>query len=116
VCDVLGDDASDLLKGTAGFVSDRVGVDSIWSVLHREGRRLFPDELVADLFTVTGRRSVPPQVPPTRPASLTVSSIIASRPSRSDSVAVNYSPALATRFGSSKDTSKAVDGVRYPCH
>ena len=53
---------SDLLKGTAAFVSDRVGKDSIWSVLHREGHRLFPDELFADLFTVTGRRSVPPQI------------------------------------------------------
>ena len=53
---------SDLLKGTASFVADRVGEDSIWSVLHREGHRLFPDELFADLFTATGRRSVPPQI------------------------------------------------------
>ena len=53
---------SDLLKGTAAFVGDRVGKDSIWAVLHREGHRLFPDELFADLFTVTGRRSVPPQI------------------------------------------------------
>ena len=53
---------SDLLKGTAAFVGDRVGECSIWSVLHREGHRLFPDELFADLFTVTGRRSVPPQI------------------------------------------------------
>ena len=53
---------SDLLKGTAGFVADRVGDDSIWSMLHREGHRLFPDGLFADLFTSTGRRSVPPQI------------------------------------------------------
>ena len=53
---------SDLLKGTASFVADRVGDDSIWSVLHRDGHRLFPDELFADLFTATGRRSVPPQI------------------------------------------------------
>jgi hypothetical protein len=53
---------SDLLKGTAGFVAGRVGEDSIWSVLHRECHRLFPDELFADLFTTTGRRSVPPQI------------------------------------------------------
>ncbi len=53
---------SDLLKGTAAFVGDRVGENSIWAVLHREGHRLFPDELFADLFTVTGRRSVPPQI------------------------------------------------------
>ena len=53
---------SDLLKGTAGFVAGRVGDDSIWSVLHRECHRLFPDELFADLFTATGRRCVPPQI------------------------------------------------------
>ena len=53
---------SDLLKGTASFVADRVGDDSIWSVLHRDGHRLFPDELFAGLFTATGRRSVPPQI------------------------------------------------------
>lgn len=53
---------SDLFRGTAAFVADRVGEDSIWSVLHREGHRLFPDELFADLFTSTGRRSVPPQI------------------------------------------------------
>jgi hypothetical protein len=53
---------SDLLKGTAAFVGERVGEDSIWSVLHREGHRLFPDELFVDLFTSSGRRSVPPQI------------------------------------------------------
>jgi hypothetical protein len=52
---------ADMLKGT-GFVGDRVGADSIWALLHREGHRLFPDELFADLFTSTGRRSVPPQI------------------------------------------------------
>lgn len=51
----------DLLKGT-GFVADRVGADSIWSVLARDGHRLFPDDLFADLFETTGRRSVPPQI------------------------------------------------------
>ena len=53
---------SDLLRGTASFVAGRVGEDSIWSVLHRECHVLFPDELFADLFTSTGRRSVPPQI------------------------------------------------------
>ena len=51
----------DLLRGT-GFVGDRVGPDSIWVLLNREGYRLFPDELFSDLFTVTGRRSVPPSI------------------------------------------------------
>jgi len=54
-------DQGDMLKGT-GFVGDRVAEDSIWSVLHRECHRLFPDELFADLFASTGRRSVPPQI------------------------------------------------------
>jgi hypothetical protein len=43
-------------------VGDRVSPDSIWAILHREGHRLFPDELFADLFSDRGRRSVPPQV------------------------------------------------------
>ncbi len=53
---------ADLLKGTAAFCDGRVGEDSIWSVLHREGHRLFPDELFADVFADTGRRSVPPSI------------------------------------------------------
>jgi len=53
---------ADLMKGTASFVGGRVKDDSIWAVLHRECHLLFPDELFADLFTSTGRRSVPPQI------------------------------------------------------
>ncbi|MGI9017565.1 MAG: IS1182 family transposase, partial [Euzebya sp.] len=49
------------MKGT-GFVGDRIGDRSIFAVLHREGHRLFPDEMFADLFQATGRRSVPPQI------------------------------------------------------
>jgi hypothetical protein len=52
----------DLLKGTAAFCDGKVGADSIWSVLHRECHRLFPDEAFADLFADTGRRSVPPMI------------------------------------------------------
>jgi Transposase DDE domain/Transposase domain (DUF772) len=52
----------DLMKGTTSFVAGRVGTDSIWSVLHRECHRLFPDEMFVDLFTGTGRRSVPPGI------------------------------------------------------
>ncbi len=51
----------DMLKGT-GFVGGRVAEDSIWSVLHRECHRLFPDGMFADLFASTGRRSVPPRI------------------------------------------------------
>ena len=50
------------MKGTASFVGGRVKDDSVWAVLHRECHVLFPDELFADLFTTTGRRSVPPQI------------------------------------------------------
>ena len=53
---------ADLMKSTAGFVGGRVKDDSIWAVLHRECHVLFPDELFADLFTATGRRSVPPRI------------------------------------------------------
>src|SRR5215213_2166223 len=47
----------------------------------------------------------PGRAPPVRPPSLTVESINASKSRRSATVAVNNKPALATRFGSSKDTS-----------
>lgn len=57
----LTPDQPDLLKGT-GFVGDRISQDSIFAVLHREGHRLFPNEMFADLFRSTGRRSVPPQI------------------------------------------------------
>jgi hypothetical protein len=50
-----------MLKST-GFVGGRVADDSIWSVLHRECHRLFPDAMFADLFASRGRRSVPPQI------------------------------------------------------
>jgi hypothetical protein len=52
---------ADLMKGT-GFVGDRVAEDSIFAVLHRDGYRLFPDDMFADLYETTGRRSVPPQI------------------------------------------------------
>ena len=53
---------ADLLKGTASFCDGRVSEASVWSMLHRECHRLFPDELFADLFAATGRRSVPPMI------------------------------------------------------
>jgi hypothetical protein len=53
---------ADLFKGTAALCEERVGADSVFAMLHREGHRLFPDELFADLFAGTGRRSVPPSI------------------------------------------------------
>ncbi len=46
-----------LWRGSAGVVEGRVAPDSIWALLHREGHRLFGDELFADLFSERGRRS-----------------------------------------------------------
>ena len=53
---------ADLMKGTASFVTGRVKENSIFAVLHRECHVLFADELFADLFAGTGRRSVPPRI------------------------------------------------------
>ena len=52
---------ADLLCGTAAVCEGRVGQQSIWSVLYREGDRLFGD-LFGDLFAEVGRRSVPPRI------------------------------------------------------
>ena len=53
---------ADLWAGTAAVCEGRVGQQSIWAVLYREGDRLFADELFADLFAEVGRRSVPPRI------------------------------------------------------
>src|SRR6202451_917698 len=50
------------MKGTASFVAGRVKENSIFAVLHRECHVLFADELFADLFADSGRRSVPPRI------------------------------------------------------
>lgn len=50
------------LVGSAAVCEGRVDENSIWVLLHRECRRLFPDELFADLFSDRGRRSVPPSI------------------------------------------------------
>jgi Transposase DDE domain/Transposase domain (DUF772) len=52
----------DLWRGTAALCEGRVGQQSIWAVLYRQGDRLFGDELFADLFAEVGRRSVPPRI------------------------------------------------------
>ncbi|MFG2261294.1 IS1182 family transposase [Streptomyces mirabilis] len=51
-----------LLSSTAGFCEGRLPPNSIYAVLHRECRALFPDEMFADLFAEDGRRSVPPMI------------------------------------------------------
>ena len=52
---------ADLSKGSA-FVRERLAAGSVFSVLEREGRRLFPDAMFDDLFSSRGRRSVAPRV------------------------------------------------------
>ncbi|WP_395298368.1 IS1182 family transposase [Kitasatospora hibisci] len=51
-----------LLSSTAGFCEGRLAPNSIYAVLHRECRVLFPDEMFTDLFAEDGRRSVPPMI------------------------------------------------------
>jgi hypothetical protein len=53
---------ADLWRGTAAVCEGRVGEQSIWAVLYRQGDRLFADELFAELFAEVGRRSVPPRI------------------------------------------------------
>jgi hypothetical protein len=53
---------ADLWRGTAAVCEGRVGQQSVWAVLYREGDRLFADQLFADLFAEVGRRSVPPRI------------------------------------------------------
>jgi len=44
------------------FCGEVLAENSIYSVLHREKHRLFPDEMFEDLFSHRGRRSVPPSI------------------------------------------------------
>ena len=53
---------ADLFLSPSNLVAGRVADDSIWSLLHVDGHRLFPDSLFADVFSDRGRRSVPPQI------------------------------------------------------
>ncbi len=51
-----------LLDDVMRFCGEALPEHSIYSFLHRERDRLFPDEMFADLFDERGRRSVPPSV------------------------------------------------------
>ena len=52
----------DLLDEVNWFCGRMLAESSVFSVLHRERDRLFPDEMFVDLFSARGRRSVPPSV------------------------------------------------------
>jgi hypothetical protein len=56
------DKQGDLLDDVTRFCDETLDEHSIYSFLHRERDRLFPDEVFADLFDASGRRSVPPSV------------------------------------------------------
>jgi hypothetical protein len=51
-----------LERRTTEFCEGKLSPTSIYSLLHRECHRLFPDESFADLFRDTGRRSIPPRI------------------------------------------------------
>jgi hypothetical protein len=56
------DRQGNLLDDVMRFCGETLPEHSIYSFLHRERDRLFPDEMFADLFDERGRRSVPPSV------------------------------------------------------
>jgi hypothetical protein len=58
----LSDLQQELLDDVSWFCGEALATSSIYSVLHRERHRLFPDEMFADLFSHRGRRSVPPSI------------------------------------------------------
>ncbi len=58
----LAERQGNLLDDLDRFCDDALAEGSIYSVLHRERDKLFPDEFFADLFSDKGRRSVPPSV------------------------------------------------------
>src|SRR5688572_30365543 len=58
----LAERQGDLLDEVTRFCDGALPEGSVYALLHRERDRLFPDELFADLFADTGRRSVPPSV------------------------------------------------------
>jgi hypothetical protein len=52
----------DMWRSTSAYCEASLSPTSIYSLLHRECHRLFPDEAFADLFRDIGRRSIPPRI------------------------------------------------------
>jgi hypothetical protein len=50
---------ADLWRGTAALCEGRVGEQSIWAVLYRQGDRLLPMNCSLTFSPEVGRRSVP---------------------------------------------------------
>lgn len=55
-------DTGEIFGSTTELCASRLSPTSVFTLLHRDGHRLFPDESFADLFKDRGRRSVSPQV------------------------------------------------------
>ena len=53
---------SELFDGVADYCESALSDDSIYSFLHLNRERLFPDDLFADLYSSRGRKSVPPSI------------------------------------------------------
>lgn len=53
---------ADLFRNPARFCAEWLSPNSIYSLLHRDGGHLFPDEEFADLFQKVGRDCVPPRI------------------------------------------------------
>jgi len=58
----LADRQGVLTDDVVRFCDETLSPESIYALLHRERDVLFPDEFFADLFSLRGRRSVPPSV------------------------------------------------------
>jgi Transposase DDE domain/Transposase domain (DUF772) len=58
----LAERQGNLLDDLDRFCDEALGDSSIYSVLHRERDKLFPDQFFSDLFSDKGRRCVPPSV------------------------------------------------------
>jgi hypothetical protein len=52
----------EIWRSSAKYCEGKLSPTSIYSLLHRECHRLFPDDAFADLFQDIGRRSVPPRI------------------------------------------------------
>jgi hypothetical protein len=52
----------DMWRTSARYCEGKLSPTSIYSLLHGEGHRLFPDDAFADLFQDIGRCSVPPSI------------------------------------------------------
>ncbi|TKC88629.1 transposase [Polyangium fumosum] len=52
----------EMWRSTSAYCEAKLSPTSIYSLLHRECHRLFPDEAFTDLFRDIGRRSIPPRI------------------------------------------------------